>query len=49
MRAEVHCSPVSALCGIPLFNTLQEWRSHKAREEGVPTYFVRTNKLQHNF
>ncbi|MBF0311174.1 MAG: HRDC domain-containing protein [Magnetococcales bacterium] len=29
---------------IPLFNTLREWRSHKAREEGVPTYFVCTNK-----
>lgn len=29
---------------IPLFNTLREWRSSKGREEGVPTYFVCTNK-----
>lgn len=29
---------------IPLFNTLREWRSGKGREEGVPTYFVCTNK-----
>ncbi|MEO5369199.1 MAG: HRDC domain-containing protein [Magnetococcus sp. DMHC-1] len=29
---------------MPLFNTLREWRSGKAKEEGVPTYFVRTNK-----
>ena len=29
---------------MPLFNTLREWRSGKSREEGVPTYFVCTNK-----
>ena len=29
---------------IPMFNTLREWRSSKGREEGVPTYFVCTNK-----
>ena len=29
---------------IPLFNTLREWRSAKSKEEGVPIYFVCTNK-----
>ncbi|MEO5327038.1 MAG: HRDC domain-containing protein [Magnetococcus sp. THC-1_WYH] len=29
---------------IPMFNTLREWRAKKAREEGVPPYFVCTNK-----
>ncbi|MBF0143037.1 MAG: HRDC domain-containing protein [Magnetococcales bacterium] len=29
---------------MPLFNTLREWRSRKAKEEGVPTYFVCTNR-----
>ncbi|MBF0419467.1 MAG: HRDC domain-containing protein [Magnetococcales bacterium] len=29
---------------MPIFNTLREWRAKKAREEGVPPYFVCTNK-----
>ncbi|MEO5351032.1 MAG: HRDC domain-containing protein [Magnetococcus sp. YQC-3] len=29
---------------VPLFNTLREWRAKKGRTEGVPTYFVCTNK-----
>ncbi|MBF0263277.1 MAG: HRDC domain-containing protein [Magnetococcales bacterium] len=29
---------------LPLFNTLREWRASKAKEEGVPHYFICTNK-----
>ncbi|MBF8271094.1 MAG: hypothetical protein HW380_199 [Magnetococcales bacterium] len=29
---------------MPMFNTLREWRAKRAREEGVPPYFVCTNK-----
>ncbi|MBF0151761.1 MAG: HRDC domain-containing protein [Magnetococcales bacterium] len=29
---------------VPMFNTLREWRAKKAKEEGVPPYFVCTNK-----
>lgn len=29
---------------LPLFNSLREWRSGKAKEEGVPPYFVATNR-----
>ena len=28
----------------PLFDSLREWRSERAKEEGVPSYFLFTNK-----
>jgi len=28
----------------PLFNTLREWRADKAKADGVPPYFICTNK-----
>ncbi len=29
---------------LPLFNTLREWRSQKAKDEGIPPYVICTNR-----